>query len=450
MAYVPKCVYDVFLSYAHVDNQDGDRWVDRFKKELERVLREELAVCVGEQRFVVWQDVERLKPGFALTQSIREALSKTAVVISLYSPNYLASGYCAEERSTFEQLCGDRLRIGESSRLINVIIRSTPDVVRLASRDLFATLANNNGPLVIGSDPFRDQFIRVVQAVKALLEGMRREFPKVYVALNGPSGNPDLDARITKATVKLLEDLSQAGYARTTEIHPGFYSSDADIEDEIHTAKVSVHLVGQPSDPLARRQIEAACRANVPVLVWLAEDAREQDAEWIRKTIPAPGREYSTAAFEVFCDRVKEMLARNVARPAAESLPARPKTVFLLRNARIPTDREGAESVRRRLEAQRLSVTFDTKSWDVLDGVLVYQKAAEDKWFETKLAYVMNAPVVRAACTIPPPDKKRAVQAAQDYNFKPAPDIDRQDPRLLLKGDAHQDLQPFVEAVLGR
>src|SRR5262245_37367534 len=116
MAYVPRCVYDVFLSYAHIDNvsASGDPWVDRFKKELETELRRELAVCVGERRFVVWQDTERLKPGFALTQSIREALGKTAVVVSLFSPAYLGSGYCAEERASFERQCGDRLRVGQS------------------------------------------------------------------------------------------------------------------------------------------------------------------------------------------------------------------------------------------------------------------------------------------------------------------------------------------------
>jgi hypothetical protein len=30
MAWVPKYFYDVFLSYAHVDNEGSDKWVSRF------------------------------------------------------------------------------------------------------------------------------------------------------------------------------------------------------------------------------------------------------------------------------------------------------------------------------------------------------------------------------------------------------------------------------------
>jgi hypothetical protein len=451
MAYVPKCVYDVFLSYAHVDNLPavGDRWVDRFKKQLEAELRAELAVCLGEQRFVVWQDVERLKPGFSLSQSIREALGKTAVVISLYSPGYIGSGYCADERASFEQQCGDRLRLGTSSRLINVIIRSSQDVVRLASVDLFAKLFNTAGPLAIGSDAFHAEFASLVQAVKSLLEGMRQQFPKVYVALGGASGDPELVTFITKTTANLLEELSQAGYARTTEIHPGFYS-DQQLEQEIGEAMLSIHPVTDPSDLLTRRQIEAACRTGVPVLVWLAPSALGPDSAWIRKTVPGPRREYSTCAFSTFCERVKRVLGDTAGKGVGAPRPNKRKTVFLLRNSRVAADKQGADSVRRRLESRGVDVTFEVQDWDALDGVLVYQREADNRWFETKLKFVATAPVVRAACTLPPPDKSWALQAAHDYDFRSLSAFDRLDPRLLLEGDDSQHLQPFLEAVLAR
>src|SRR5215469_11025948 len=118
MAYVPKHSCDVFLSYAHVDNPKTAPWVDTFKQELETALRQELPICCGERRLQVWQDIERLKPGFSLSQEIRKALGRTAAVISLYSPGYLASGYCAEERAAFEAHCGREIKCETFSRLI--------------------------------------------------------------------------------------------------------------------------------------------------------------------------------------------------------------------------------------------------------------------------------------------------------------------------------------------
>ena len=447
MAYVPKCVYDVFLSYAHVDNMPaaGQPWVDRFKAVLETELRGELAVCVGEQRFVVWQDTERLKPGFALTQSIQEALGKTAVVVSLFSPGYLGSGYCADERRSFEAHCGERLRVGSTSRLINVVIRSSPEVIALAGSDLFARLFDAAGPLTPGADPFRDEFARLVRGIKGLLETMRQQFPKVYVALTGTGRNPEVVALASKLTASLLEDLSQVGYARTTEIHPGFYN-DLQLENEIREAQASVHLVIDPADPLTRKQIELACLVGVPVLVWIAPSAQGADGEWIKQMVPGKGREYSTAPYSTFCERVKQVLTNSSQAPSIDSAARRNKTVFLVRNPR--KDRDGADAVRRRLEGRGIDVTFEGQGWDELDGVLVYQRVADDRWFETKLKYVATAPVVRAACPVPPPDKSRALQAAQDYDFRPVTAVNQEDPRILLSGDQQQDLQPFLQAVL--
>jgi hypothetical protein len=450
MAYVPKCVYDVFLSYAHLDNLPiaGERWVDRFKKELEDELRRELAVCVGEKRFVVWQDTERLKTGYSLNQSLQEALGKTAIVLSLYSPGYLASGYCADERGSFQRQCGDAVRLGASSRLMNVIIRSSDDVVRLAAtEDLFASLATPAGPLTIGSDAFRSEFVKLVSAVKTLLERLRQQFPKVYVALTGAGADPKAAASVAKEIEGLLEDLSHAGYARTTEIHPGFYS-DFQLEHEIRGAKASVHLVADPFDPLTRRQIEAACRADVPVLVWLAPPAAQGSGlEWIRRTVHGRQREYSTGPFSTFCERVRHVLQHADERPVNDPARGPMKTVFVVRHPRF--DRDGAEVIRRRIEARGVAVTYEMPGWNALDGVLVYHRKADDDWFATKLRFVANAPVVRAACTVPPPDKSKALQAAQDYLFMPIPAVNVADPRILLEGDDQHHLQPFVQAVLG-
>jgi hypothetical protein len=396
----------------------------------------------------VWQDTDGLKAGNSLSQSIRETLSRTAAVVSLYSPNYFASDYCVFEREAFEKLCGAEIRCETYSRLINVVIRSNDDVKRFASGDrLYANLCDAGGPLKVGSEPFRQELGKLVQALKGLLETMRKKAPKVYVSLPSAGREDDSNTFISKKTEELLQNLSQWGYARTTEFHPGFYR-DADLEEEIRASLLSVHLVFDVSDPLTRRQIEATLRAGVPMLVWLAESARGDRAGWIAEKVPGKNREYSEDAFPDFCDRVRNFLEglANPPVPNAKSGPA--KTVFVLRHPQV--DSKATASLRNRLIAKNLSVTFENKDadWDAIHGVLVYQKDATVNWFKTKLEFVANKPLVRAACPVSPPDKSQARQVADDFLFRPPSAFDPKDPRILLEGDQHDDLRPFIDAVL--
>src|SRR5947209_10281058 len=124
MAYVPQYHHDVFISYAHRDEQtpdDGPGWVSAFAS----ALRVELGAELGDDP-VVWFDRERLKPGFVLSETIRYDLSRTAVFLRLQSPSSDQSGYCAQELDWFRspQLPLDGMEVEGHSRLISVIIRT--------------------------------------------------------------------------------------------------------------------------------------------------------------------------------------------------------------------------------------------------------------------------------------------------------------------------------------
>ncbi len=84
------------------------------------------------------------------------------------------------------------------------------------------------------------------------------------------------------------------------------------------------------------------------------------------------------------------------------------------------------------------------------DGVLVYQKDAGDKWFDSMLSTVGKMPAVKAACTVDPPDKTKSKEAAQDYKFREFAKVNRDDPRLLLESDGVDSLAPFLELVRQR
>src|SRR5438270_854055 len=86
MPYVPGCCADVFISYAHRDNQDG--WVTGLKRKLTEKLNPFLA-----GRAEVWFD-DRIEPSVRFKQEIQQKLKDTPVFVAVVSPSYLESEYC--------------------------------------------------------------------------------------------------------------------------------------------------------------------------------------------------------------------------------------------------------------------------------------------------------------------------------------------------------------------
>jgi hypothetical protein len=444
MAWVPRYFYDVFLSYAHVDNEGSDKWVSRFKAELEHQLHVNLGAW-GDRRASVWWDENRVKPGYVIGDAIKQALARTAAVVSLYSPGRLASGYCAAECREFETLCGAGIRVGSASRLLNVILRQNADVRQATTgSSLYADFTRGGVPLSFDSADFATEMGKLASALAELLTAMRQQFPSVYVSLQVEPGSG-----AGQKTIEMLNALSTAGYRRTSEIHPLNYHPDR-LQEEIRGALLSVHVVDDPADDLALRQIRAAAGAGKPMLVLLSDPVRRSPAaEEIYKIVPGKGREVTTEYFSEFRDRVvQKMLPLIVSGrwPEPASTVRTRKSVFFLYHPQ--KDVAEAASVLRRLQND-FEVTRQGGPTGEADAVLVYQKEAGDRWFETKLSAIKEMRGVKAAWPVPPPDKGAAQRAASDFKFKHPAEIDRSDPRILLNNADPDPLQPFVDLVKG-
>lgn len=101
MAYLPEYQYDLFISYAHVDNQShvkgNDGWVDQF----DRSLRICLSEAFGRNTSVgIWRDI-RLPGNAILDPSIIQACRTSACLLCITSPGYVASEWCQNEYDTF-------------------------------------------------------------------------------------------------------------------------------------------------------------------------------------------------------------------------------------------------------------------------------------------------------------------------------------------------------------
>jgi hypothetical protein len=115
MAYVPGYAHDIFVSYAQVDDLTDQNGVDGWVTTLIKKLTNRLAQLLGRQdSFSIWFD-HRLPHNVNITPEIMSTLEKTATLVVVLSPGYLASEWCQRERQFFLKLIEKRL--GDDARV---------------------------------------------------------------------------------------------------------------------------------------------------------------------------------------------------------------------------------------------------------------------------------------------------------------------------------------------
>ncbi len=111
MAHASAFKYDVFLSYARVDNEprlvgrDDSKWVDAFRVCLTKAINRK----IGRNGSVsVFWDTEVLESTTQFNEKIAMAVKNSAVFVAINSPAYLHNEcYCKKERELFLNELGD-------------------------------------------------------------------------------------------------------------------------------------------------------------------------------------------------------------------------------------------------------------------------------------------------------------------------------------------------------
>ena len=103
MAGISGFEYNVFISYAHLDNatstDDEIGWIDLFCKKFDLQLRQ----IHGSNAPRIWWDEKRLDGSIVFNKSIEAGVRKSALMLCLTSNAYKESKYCKEEREIFHQ-----------------------------------------------------------------------------------------------------------------------------------------------------------------------------------------------------------------------------------------------------------------------------------------------------------------------------------------------------------
>ena len=395
MAYVPGFENDVFLSYAHGDNERS--WVSVFHERLRIRLRELLAVPPA-----IWRDERRLGGETNFGEEIRRQVCSTAVLLTIVSPSYLASRYCRLERQAFSESTNSQggMGVGTSFRIFKAI--KTPkenDEHRLFLKDALgfeffrATGERDFDEFGPGEREFDDEVDRLARRLKDLLRNMRNQRQAIYLA------EPSAELEPTWELVR--KELSAHGYSivpldRLDE----FFAQEA-LVAELRPAILTVHLLGGSFHEFSVRQARLACELQKRAVVWIAPDVPLDSRQ--REFVDAQAGFSASKARYVFLTNQRDwqltpaILEELAPKPEIlpPSLDGGPASIYLICDRTDPAEAGvGARLRDSIMEREKMRVFLpgvdkDPSSLDAehrshlstCDGVLLYWGRAGKEWF---------------------------------------------------------------------
>ncbi|HEX6047342.1 MAG TPA: TIR domain-containing protein [Pyrinomonadaceae bacterium] len=125
-------MYDIFISYGHLDDEDpaGDvkGWVDLLVERLPRLVSNNLGYLPK-----IWRDERSLHGNDLLTAAINEGVTSALLLIPIVSPRYVQSDWCRRELEAFCQSEPPPGAPAFRSRIFKVI--KTPLLFHLAKKE---------------------------------------------------------------------------------------------------------------------------------------------------------------------------------------------------------------------------------------------------------------------------------------------------------------------------
>ncbi len=256
MAFLEDFGHDVFISYAHIDNQpdrEGERgWVESFERALKLRLLKRFGREVG-----VWRDPE-LARSQRFDPVIQAAVEGSAIMISLISESYLASDYCQQEMRWFAAKMAAEpagATVGHYVRVFPVLLYNVPpgdwpEACRDTSGFRFhdAVERGFGKPLHPQRDDFTDRLCELVEELHTVLTTLSKRTGD----LEAPAEEPravflaEVSDDLRRDRRHLGLDLEKQGI----EVVSGILPADARTQYEaavvkaLGKSKLSVHLLG--------------------------------------------------------------------------------------------------------------------------------------------------------------------------------------------------------------
>lgn len=427
---------DLFISYAHIDNQplteERQGWVSRFHATLAAQLSMRLGTTAR-----IWRD-DKLRGNDVFPDEITRQFARTAVMLSVLSPRYLASDWCQRELNSF---CDEAQRhgglvLGNKARVFKVV--KTPvdtwDALPQTLRDTLGYtfyVERNGAPLELDPDygpEFRQDYLisiaLLAHDVAQLLQAL--DLPAANDPANDPAPEPagpavylaECSADRREARTAVEAELKLHGVrvlpdrVLPREHEAGYIAAAA---EQIAQCALSIHLVGShygavpegesgKSVGVLQNELAAQrCREGALArLIWLPQGTvatQAQQKEFIHSLLENDDAQFGADVLTGDIETLKAALHSALKQLKQPTPPTAPPhgdgkpLVYLLCDER---DRKATVPLRRWLIDQEFEVAlpaFDGSAAEVrranerlfatCDALLLFYGGGDEAWKRT-------------------------------------------------------------------
>jgi hypothetical protein len=302
---------DIFISYAHLDdeslieNQNG--WVTEFH----RVLSIRLGQVLG-RKPVIWRDPE-LQGNHIFDQQIVDQFSQVAIMISIITPRYSKSEWCIREVNEFHETCEKNIgfNINNQARIFKIVktpvkIEQHPEKIQNVLGYDFFTTDPNSGRIrefsqLIGQQSDRlywDKLDDVANDIASFLESLE-QIDNNKTANDGKVNNEAplkiFLAESSYETKEFRDNLKRELQNNSCQIFPNkqlpFVENEfvQDVSSLLNESELSIHLIGEnyglipegTQKSIVQLQNEVASsissQKNLQRLIWMPEGLQPND-----------------------------------------------------------------------------------------------------------------------------------------------------------------------------
>jgi hypothetical protein len=205
---------DIFISYAHLDDESLVESQNGWITEFHRVLSIRLGQVLG-RKPVIWRDLE-LHGNHIFDQQIVDQFSQVAIMISIITPRYTKSDWCIREVNEFYAACKKNIgfNVNNQGRIFKIIktpvkVEQHPEIIQNILGYEFFTTDPNSGRIrelaQISGQPtdrlYWDKLDDIANDIATFLESIETQDD------NTSSGNPQ-----SQDTEKLKIYLAESSY----------------------------------------------------------------------------------------------------------------------------------------------------------------------------------------------------------------------------------------------
>lgn len=478
MAFVPGYDHDIFVSYAHLDNEPFAKQQTGFVSQLVDDLEKSVNRKVAEKGFAkidIWWDHYALRGNSPVTPEIILGASRSACIVIVASPLYLASEWCDKERDTFINALAGR---PDASRAAICIVQTdliSQDTLPETLRDMkgfpfFKTLGDKKStrPLSAERDDdkgdYQDRLVILAQDLSESLKRLKSiktlgstSLPASPTFLaSSPGKAPEeersnseisvLLAEVTDDLVRARESiknyLTQSGIKVLPEKK---YSRDdpklhkEQLVADMRRSRLCVQLLSplegadaEYASGLVRFRYETMHNAglDIPIVQWRDKvlDIESIEDKEYRKFVSEP--RVRQDEFSAFRKTVEDLARRCTPRSPPEGDTRSRKSVFVHAGEQ---DRQVETIVRTWLAKQDIMVlkvpehSPDPRDdWEDLvkqcDSVLLIYGNSNPKWVRQQITQTnkvrCNTPVgLLGVCVTPPPLPSPYIPSPPDYKI---------------------------------